>query len=433
MYMYMLVYTLIILAIILCLSYTIPIVKSVTRSHQFGGNHTVLRAPANSESNTVIVVSLFTRDSLIKGWIFNAKATGALALCTFRKNDSGIYTIINETDHQVTKVGKHEIHLQGLSQLPVEPGDYYGFRSVGKNIVAAVPNADTVVTMINSTQILSTGSSLNRGQVVKGLKYIFRPIITGIFIAADDGKLGSRQRPAISAQHILQFYKGNNLGTPENGVYWVSHTGISGASEVYCNFSLHNGHGYMLVGAVGVGNKWPNFNSGRYPFSPGFKFGQYDKYGRSGTYYMKWSKFDRGSISDNNTVRCKHGGYYYNDKGKYCGDTSGKGGITDIMLATANNKYWVVIDRSHLNCNYDKTVIPLTSSNNFKGSCNPNKNVHIKTKINKSKVRSGEPCINMGSSHACGKNYMFWGEDDFHAKEQFKNENGGVMVYIGGS
>ena len=101
------------------------------------------------------------------------------------------------------------------------------------------------------------------------------------------------------------------------------------------------------------------------------------------------------------------------------------------MLATANNVYWVVLDRDALNTKENKTVLPIETSDNFKGECDPNKNVHMK--VLSEDQGSGEPWINMGSSYACGNNYMFWGEDNFQANEQFRNENGGIMIYVGGS
>jgi hypothetical protein len=395
--------------------------------------------PAN-EPNTVTVMSSFTSNVMVKGWRMEILVPGVVALCTFRKAGDGVFTITGETMYQATKAGKQSIDIIATNQLPVKAGDYYGIRAIGKNIIRPIPDTEARLIISNNTEPMAVGSSLSNTVEQPGTTYVVTPITTGLFMAPNDGKMGSQKHPAKSAQHILQHYKANTLGRPSDGIYWIKpeYGSTKHAVEIYCNFSLREDHGYMLVGAAAAGPSWPKFNTGKYPFSPDFSHGKYDKYGRTGTYYLKWSDFDRGALSNNDPEKCKKGGHIYNKEGKYCGLKGGarlklKGSITEIMLTTGNNKYWVVLDRDTLVSGADGSVVPVASSMNFETrpgvECKPNNNVYIKTKTG----ADGEPWINMGTSYACGDNYMFWGEDDFHANEQFKNKNEGIRVFIGGS
>lgn len=414
--------------------------------HQLGGSQAEAEAETDA-STTAVVVSPFTGSMLVKGWIVDVTKPGQLVLCVFNRSDSGVFTIKAETPYQATKPGKQEINL---TEHVVDSGDWYGFRSpTGLDIVKSVSDPESTsisgtvgaVGAVGVGGVVGVGAALSDIERVRGNKYLIQPITTRLFTAPDDGNPGSRQNPALSAQHILEFYHGNNLGTPTDGVYWIRHAySKATASELYCNFSLRKGHGYMLVGSVGTGS-WPNFDSTSL-FSPSYQYGEYDKYGRSGNYYLKWSKFDKSAVSDEDPERCKCGGYHYNVEGKFCGTKSGKrlnvtGGLTEIMLATKNGKYWMVLDRDKIpDISTGKTIAPIApiapvaSSNNFEGECSPNDSIYIKTK--QGAGASGEPWINMGTSHACGNNYMFWGVN-FPANEQFKDENGGIMVYVGGS
>jgi hypothetical protein len=405
------------------------------RNHsiQIGGASAPPSEGALEEVNTVAVISSFTSDVMVKGWRMDIRSPGIVALCTLRKTDNGIYTIIGETLYQATQPGAQSIDIIAAKQLPVKKGDYYGIRAVGKNIIKSALEQNAVITVSNSSKILGVGSTLENTTVKSGTTYIVSPITTTIFMASSN--VGSQKNPAKSAQHILQFYKANSLGQPTDGIYWIRPTGSPAVPmEIYCNFSLRQGHAYMLIGAADIGTSWPSFNSGKYPFSPDFSYGQYDKYGRIGTYYLKWSPFDIGAISNNNPDKCKRGGHVYNTEGKYCGLIDGKrlkvnGSITEILLATGNNKYWVVLDRDTLVSVTNKTLVPIASSENYEDQpnveCSPNKNVYMSPS-----PKNGDPWINMGTGHACGKNYMFWG--DGQSNEQFKNENGGIKVYVGG-
>jgi hypothetical protein len=400
----------------------------------------------NSQSvdpNTVIVVSPIGNNSLINGWSFETTGAGVVTLCTFKKTGNEIYTITGETSFQATSAGTWQIKLSGLSQIPAQSGDYYGFRCSGKNIVRVTDSSDTLTTISNSTKILGVGSTLDNTQQVRGKKYYVVPSTIGLYMAPKNNNPGSQLNPAVSAQEIVDFYKKYSMGAPNNGVYWIRHVGAKKpdeAMQIYCNFTLRPGRGYMLVGAAGVGNTWPNFDSGKYPFSPSFGFGKYDKFGRAGTYYLNWSKLDSAALADDNPDKCKKGGFFYNAEGKFCGNKDGtrlkvNGSLTEVMLATANNEYWVVLNRDTLNSGKNQTIVPVASSGNFKGECEPNKSVFMKVvgDDKSSSVGTGEPWINMGNTYACGDNYMFWGEDDFQANENFKNKNGGIMIYVGGS
>lgn len=396
----------------------------------------------SSEPNTVTVLSSFTSDSLVKGWRIDVLTPGLVAFCTLQKNDSGVFTITGESLYQATKIGKQSMDLLPNRQLPVRAGDYYGIRAVGKNIIRSVPDEAARVHIFHGDKPLGVGSVLGNVTEQKGTGYSLSPITTRLYIAPNDGRLGSQKNPANSAQQILQFYTAGGHGKPLDGVYWIRpyNGGNDMAVEIYCNFSMRDGHGYMLVGAAAPGESWPSFDSGKYPFSPDFSHGEYDKYGRVGSYYLKWAQFDRGAISNADPERCKRGGHVYNKEGKYCGLKDGKrlklkGSLTEIVLATGNGKYWVALDRDTLVSAKDGTIVPVATSENFETrpgvACSPNKVVYLKTG-SKGKAGQGEPWINMGTAHACGDNYMFWGEDGFQANEQFKNKNGGIRIFVGG-
>jgi hypothetical protein len=91
----------------------------------------------------------------------------------------------------------------------------------------------------------------------------------------------------------------------------------------------------------------------------------------------------------------------------------------------------VVVDRATIEKPLEKgrtvRIDPIDSSKNFDNGCDSNKYVYLLGKGQK-----GDPWINMGDSHACGSNYMFWGEDGVESNIKFKNENKGVQIYVGG-
>jgi hypothetical protein len=104
-------------------------------------------------------------------------------------------------------------------------------------------------------------------------------------------------------------------------------------------------------------------------------------------------------------------------------------GKTQIKFMTGNGLYWFVInlaDINYLNTDW-YTFNVVDSSNNF-----PIDGFEYNTKatVLLRDSQGEDPWINVGNSHACGNNYMFWGEIGYDAHNTFKNVNGGILVYV---
>ena len=150
------------------------------------------QASQSVDPNTVIIVSPIGNNSLINGWSFETTSPGVLTLCTFKKTGNEIYTITGETTFQATSSGTHQLKLSGLSQIPAQAGDYYGFRCSGKNIVRVTDSSDTLTTISNSTKILGVGSTLDNTQQIRGKKYYIVPSTTGLYMAPNNNNPGSQ-------------------------------------------------------------------------------------------------------------------------------------------------------------------------------------------------------------------------------------------------
>jgi len=391
---------------------------------------------AESGFNNVFVMvnQPFTSDGLVTHWKYTAEKQGSVVFIVVEKSANGLFTIKGENPVQILKPGEQVQVVPAATQIAFAKGDFIGFKSVGKTVLIRDDKAGSRMVQSNSSKELGINSTLDNVKIIKDSLYRIEPKTRAVFRATKN--LGSEEQPAKSAAHILAHYKANQLGTPANGVYWIKCSKKAKPVEVFCNFSIRAGYGYMLVASVEPQGGWAKISSvtGKFgvPFNPNFSYGTYDKYGRSGTYYMKWSQLDRNAIADSDPTMCRGEDVVWNAQGKYCGQRNGKrlslsGGVDEILLATGNSKYWASLSRVQIEAaNGTQQLKPIATSNNFVGQCEPNKNVTVVTN-----EKDSAPWINMGSAHACGNNYMLWGEDGSLVNEKFKNDNDGVRVYIG--
>lgn len=386
-------------------------------------------------NNAYIMLSKpFIDNGLITEWVYDAEKQGTVIFMVLEQDTNGLFIIKGTNQLQITKPGKDVYLVSTKQQLPYNKGNFFGFYCIGKNILTSQSYTGEIILQSNSSKQLGINSTLDNITHINNISFNLSYNSIPIHVATN--YLGSLNYPAKSAAHILAYYKNNNLGTPHDGVYWIQVSKRNKAQEIYCNFSLRSGYGYMLVASVEPNGGWAKISSVTgnigVPFNPNFKYGEYDKYNRNGTYYLDWASLDRNALADGDPQMCKGSEVMWNTQGKYCGDKQGKrldleNGVNEILLSTGNHKYWVVLDRKQLNDTLTQNVLtPIATSDNFRGDCEPNKSVTVVPK-----EKSNSPWINAGSSHACGDNYMMWGEDGSQENESFKNQNQGIKLYIG--
>ncbi len=392
-------------------------VRQMSWTDQLGGGGE--EALLLNDDNRIFILEdkVFRKDGFITQWKFTANDLGTVSLCVLRKMPSGSYVIQGENNHQAIHVGTQIVTPISQSQLSYSAGDVIGFRCKGKNIIGSTSSTGAHTLTAQSTTALSVGSSVNGTSLLKDTSFILYALGKDIYTETNAENLGSKDKPAVSAQAILDYHKAKGLSTPVDGVYFIRKNKKAGKQEdpieIYCNFTLRPGYGYMLVASVSPGGVYPNAGN----FSSSFSQGQYDKYGRAGTYYLGWADIDRNAIADGDEPLCKSGGHFYNASGKYCGTKEGrklrvKGGVTEIILSTGNEKHWMAVKREDLESN--KTdIVPVASSNNFKEGC--------------SVVSNSETLISMGSATSC--NYIFWGKNT--PLDQLGQTNNGIRIYIG--
>jgi len=243
---------------------------------------------------------------------------------------------------------------------------------------------------------------------------------------------GMASHPALNADQILRVYRKNGK-TPVNGAYWIRAWGSGAPHEVYCNFLKKQG-GFMLIGSVNKIGKWLNLR-GQGLFNPRSSVGKYWSDGRSDNYLRPWVDLDPNTLMDNNVSGCVKMGFKYNEKYRYCQSGDGKrlrvpGGRSLLLLMTGNGKYWVILNLSDLENpsgkNLQKIVRVVKSSDNFKGSCEPNKWVCWTCK-------DGVNTLNMGNSPFCGDDQTMWSDAGDSQHTSFMVRNGGIKAYVGGS
>jgi len=117
--------------------------------------------------------------------------------------------------------------------------------------------------------------------------------------------------------------------------------------------------------------------------------------------------------------------------GDYWRDIS-KQSVSEILFKTGDGMYWIVMKLSDISTTGDKTLV--ASSGNFEES----KEENTKAYVLRRSSQPEDPWINAGNSHNGGVgaqyivNYMFWGESGYadHGHASFKNDHGGVLVFV---
>jgi hypothetical protein len=110
--------------------------------------------------------------------------------------------------------------------------------------------------------------------------------------------------------------------------------------------------------------------------------------------------------------------------GDYWRDIS-KQSVSEILFKTGDGMYWIVMKLSDISTTGVKTLV--ASSGNFEES----KEENTKAYVLRRSYHPEDPWINAGTSHYV--NYMFWGEsgyDEEYGHASFKNDHGGVLVFV---
>ena len=400
-------------------------------------NATKLDTVRNTHS--ILLDTVFQSAGILHTWKYNALKPGLVHFQIYRptaKEDN--FVLVGENIHQVTNLGQQEFKVNASDQIVFNKGDLIGLRHPDLGIIGYA-DGNSHHSRINSGETKGIGISMNFPVLSTNRYALF-----GEFIPRNEINRnaigGNEQATAKDAQQIFDVYKKNNLGVPLDGTYWIKSAHMRQPQQIYCNFSLRSGHGYMLIGSVAAKEQWPSFDTGSYPFSPSFKYGKYDPHGRMGTFYLNWDQLDPSAVIDNDPYRCNQGKLQYNNEGKFCAVKGNpnqrvrfKNGLTEIMFVTGNNKYWSVVDRRDIESpitgkSGGKQIKPVVTSGNFEGGCQ--KNMYMYRLARKS--NNEDPWINMGNSHACDTDVMFWGESGNKGHSKWMSRNGGVQIYVGG-
>jgi hypothetical protein len=410
--------------------------KSSSESEQ---EHPDTSSGLDSTRNMQVVfpTKVLNHDGFLTEWKFNAGRFGIVNLQIYRKSEQkDMFSLVGENLFQVVKQGENSYKVPPMRQIPFQKGDVIGLRFQDLGIIK-------YVTAPSDVQI-AIGNSAGVGVPMKfenksPREYSIIPITVAIPRVNRKTLGGNKSNPASSAQAIIRESKS---GYPVDGSYWIKTKIMTEPIEIYCNFSIRKGHGYMLIGSVAAKHSWLPIENGKFPFSPQLSFGQYDKFGRNGNYYLPWSNLDPSTVVDNDPNRCQFGKFVYNQSGKFCANTTDPdsrirlpGGLTEMMFMTGNKKHWVVLNRKDIekpvSAGRKNKIKPIDNSKNFEAGgegkgkkCDPNANVYLLG-------NSSETWINMGAEHGCS-NTMFWGTSGSKKNLDFKDNNNGIFIYVGG-
>lgn len=355
-------------------------------------------------SLVLLISKPFQTGGLLKSWKFNAVRNGIVHLQVYRPaNVKNNYTLVSENIYQITTLGNTTFAVDQIKQIVFKKGDIIGLQFPDLGTVS-YSKTDEKVLVSQGTGAASTTPSTEQRTYAVAANITSRDPIREDLIG------GTSTNPAVNAQSILTAYNAQKL-TPPDGTYWIKTALMQKSAQIFCNFSYRKGSGYMLIGSVSPTGAWLGLESGAYPFNPIMSYGEYDSNGRVGSYYRKWAELDPNTVVDDDPYRCSvMGGLVYNQEGKFCGTKDGKraqfpGGITEIMFATGNGKYWTVVNRAEIEApikDGSKKITPIVTSNNFDGNMD-----------------------------ACDTNLMFWGEAGHPNHTKWMSQNGGVQLFVG--
>lgn len=399
--------------------------------------------------------SKITQDGTLSEWSADIGRPGTTLLQVYRpvqidqNTGNGTYKLIGEYSYDFKTNGITNVNLPTDFQIPVKTGDFIGWRFPGLGTIKYKTGAGNVKWLYGNPPNVGQSISFNVGDT-RTYAYTIKISYNEQIIQANQDKnvsvnpnvIGSSSKiPAHSAQQIIEEYKKLNLPYPPDGTYWIRAFDSKPAQQIYCSFSIRKGYGYMLVASVDNQKNWLPIASQSVPLNPNLNYGTYQADGKVGNYYRPWSDLDLNTIIDNEPSKCQSFGYNYSTTGQFCGVQTTNGlqrldlndGISELMFITGNGKYWIIISRKDLLGRVDKEVWKkinlVDSSKNFEGSCNPNQFAYIV-------ARPGfpeDPIISAGDAYKCDNNYTFWAMNNSDSFVEFKNNNGGIQMFVGGN
>ena len=368
----------------------------------------------------------FTSNGILTEFQYSVASPGKVHFQVYRPtNTDNIFNLVGENIHEITELTgqKGSLKVSPSNQIVFEEGDVMGLRFPDEGTVAYRSDSSVKVLAVSGSS-QGVGSNITFPSTLER-SYDLQPSFTVRPKVRKDKLGGNPQRPAESAQAILEYYQKNDLGLPVDGTYWIRSLYMTESKPIWCNFSNHKGHAYMLVASVAAGDEWSEMEMGSFPFNPQFSQGEYDGTGRNSTYYRKWEELDPSSVLDSRPAACARGGFMYNTDENFCAEKADKnkrikleGGLDKVMVTTGNNKHWIVVKREDMLPGNKARAI--ADSNNFGDKCS---NPRVLTIDNKSSA------VNV--SLECDPTYVFWGKEEENVT--FMKQNNGIRIYVGGA
>jgi hypothetical protein len=284
--------------------------------------------------------------------------------------------------------------------------DEYGSYSPIVTVTATDPDAGATVSYSVTSGALPPGTSLNstNGQISGNPTNVANQTTSNFNITATDnaGNATARAfsiivnpvadgstsaRVGASASAIKSA-----TGTTTNGTYWITVRGTP--TQLYCDMNTDGG-GWMSFAAMSsFGNTFAGSSGGTGWDTTTYSYGTYDSTGGTGSDYWR----------------------------NYSGQSA-----TQVLFKTGNGTYWIrmLLTQCLSSTTHSSNI---ATSNNFPVDGN-NYNSTI-TVLYRGEGIPEDPWINAGGAHAVGNNYMFWGENGQTVHTTFKNNNGGILVFV---
>jgi len=208
-------------------------------------------------------------------------------------------------------------------------------------------------------------------------------------------------KPGLFAESAVNSV--SELVGQSSGTYWIKINGTP--TEIYCDL-------------VTDGGGWMSFASS--PATGGWFTGDSGSNSWSGLSYTHGTYSSSGAVGD------------------YWRDYSAQTDVDQILFKTGNGLYWMILNLTDVKypqihtSGVDGLLTMVASSGNM-GADPPLYEENTKAYYflrGGDSTNNMDPVINAGNSHKVGSNYMFWCEADYYYEADFKNANGGILLFV---